>query len=102
MQRVCGRRVLLLVFGLSLLVALSAACGRKRTVEQIAVDRITVEEVKARLDNGEAITFIDSRSDGAWADAVAKIPGALRIPPHDIPADISHVPKDKPVVVYCT
>jgi hypothetical protein len=71
-------------------------------VEQTAVERITVEDVKARLDRGEAITFIDSRSAGAWAGAVAKIPGAFRVPPHDTPYDVSGIPGGNPVVVYCT
>lgn len=92
----------LLGLGLSLLMALSAGCGRKPVVESKAVARITPEAVKARLDDGEAITFIDSRSAGAWADAVAKIPGAFRIPPHDIPDELPEMPKGNPVVIYCT
>ena len=90
------------MLGVSLLMLLAGACGRRAAVEQAAVARITIEEAKARLDEGESITFVDSRSAGAWAGAVAKIPGAFRIPPHDIPDDVSEIPKANAVVVYCT
>ena len=91
-----------LIIGLSLFMLLAGACGRKSAVKQTAIARITPEEAKARLDDGEPITFVDSRSAGAWAGAVAKIPGAFRIPPHDIPDDVSEIPKANAVVVYCT
>jgi hypothetical protein len=97
-----GRWVRLLILGLGVCMLLPVACSRKSTVEEHAVARISVEEVKERLDSGEAITFVDSRSAGAWAGAVAKIPGAIRVPPNDIPDDISDIPRGNPVVVYCT
>ena len=96
------RRSGLMLWGLALVMVLSAACGRKAVDGQAAVPRITVEEVKARLEQGETITFIDSRSEGAWAGAVAKVPGAFRVPPNDIPDDLSNIPRGHPIVVYCT
>lgn len=96
--RPCG----LLLCGLVLVVILSGACGRKTVVGETDIARITPEEVKARLDKGEAITFVDSRSAGAWAGAVAKIPGAMRVPPHEAADYVSEIPRGNPVVIYCT
>lgn len=88
--------------GLILAAVLLGACGRKTVVPQVEIARITVEQVEERLDKGETIVFVDSRSSSAWEAAVAKIPDAVRVPPHDIGDHISEVPRGNPVVVYCT
>ena len=40
--------------------------------------RITVDEVKQRMDRGEQFTFVDSRNPKAWAEADKKLPNAIR------------------------
>jgi hypothetical protein len=92
----------LLLCAVIVVMVLSGRCGRKPAIEQKEIDRITVEEVKARLEGGEAITFVDSRSASSWDAAVAKLPGAVRVPPHDAAAHVSKLPKGVPIVVYCT
>ncbi len=64
--------------------------------------RITVEELKRRIDAGEAFTFIDTRNPTAWGEAKNVIPGALRIMAEAPREDLSRVPRDKPIVTYCT
>ncbi len=96
------RSTLGLLCGLILAAVLLGACGRKIVVPQVEIARITVEQVKERLDKGETMVFVDSRSAGAWDVGVAKIPDAVRVPPHDIEDHISEVPRANPVVVYCT
>jgi rhodanese-related sulfurtransferase len=39
--------------------------------------RITVAELKRRMDAGEDLTIIDTRNPQAWAEAHTKIPGAI-------------------------
>jgi hypothetical protein len=90
-----------LLCGLILVALLLGACGRKNVVPQVEIARITVEQVKERLDKGETMVFVDSRSADAWV-GVAKIPDAVRVPPHDTENHISDVPRGNPVVVYCT
>jgi len=36
------------------------------------VPRVTVEEVKARLDRGEPIAFIDARGSEAWSKSMSR------------------------------
>ena len=66
------------------------------------VSRITVDELKQRLDRGEPIAIVDARSAGAWSQADAQIPGSIRVPPDQIEAHLREVPKDRAVVAYCT
>lgn len=101
-EKLGTRSVLPLLCGLILAAVLLGACGRKTVVPQVEIARITVEQVKERLDKGETIVFVDSRSAGDWDAGVAKIPDAVRVPPHDIESHISKVPQGNPVVVYCT
>jgi adenylyltransferase/sulfurtransferase len=64
--------------------------------------RITVEELKRRMDAGEDFTVIDTRNPKAWAEADTVIPGAIRLPADGLESSLSKIPKNKPVVAYCT
>ena len=66
------------------------------------VSRVTVDEVKMRIDRGEQIAFVDTRGEQAWSSSDVKIRGAIRIPPDNAAPLLSKVPKDRSVVVYCT
>lgn len=69
--------------------------ARERVKEQ------TVSEVKARLDRGEPIHFLDVREDGEFATDHAK--GARHLGKGIIERDIETVIPDKeaPIVLYC-
>ena len=41
--------------------------------------RVTVDEVKQRLERGEQFTFVDTRNPQAWAEAEQKLPQAIRL-----------------------
>ena len=64
--------------------------------------RVTVDEVKERMDRGEQFTFIDSRNPKAWQDAKQKLPGALRIPAEELEQHLSEIPHDRAIIPYCT
>lgn len=64
--------------------------------------RVTVDEVKARMDRGESFTFIDTRNPTAWGEAETKLPGALRIPANEVEQHLDQIPKDRSVITYCT
>jgi rhodanese-related sulfurtransferase len=64
--------------------------------------RITVEELKRRMEAGEDFTIIDVRNPQAWAEAKTKIPEAIRVPIDDLEQNLPNIPRDKPVVAYCT
>ena len=66
------------------------------------VTRVTVDEVKARMDRGEVFTFIDTRNPTAWAEAQTKLPGAIRVPADEVEEHLDEIPRDRTAITYCT
>ena len=64
--------------------------------------RITVEELKRRMEAGEDFTLIDVRKPETWAESDTQIPEAIRVPLDKLEASLPRIPKDRPVVAYCT
>lgn len=64
--------------------------------------RITVKELKKRMDAGEDFTVIDIRNPQAWAEADSVIPEAIRVTLDKLEESLPKIPKNKPVVAYCT
>ena len=60
---------------------------------------ITVAELQKRIANQEDILLLDVRNPFEYD--ICKLPNSLLIPMSNIPTNIKHIPKDKPVVVYC-
>ncbi|HKB71018.1 MAG TPA: rhodanese-like domain-containing protein [Thermoanaerobaculia bacterium] len=66
------------------------------------VTRVTPEEIKARMDRGEPIAFIDARNPQAWGESKEKVPGAIRVPADEVEEHLSEIPRDRTIVAYCT
>ena len=60
---------------------------------------ITVSELQKRIENQEDILLLDVRNPLEYD--ICKLDNALLIPMSNIPTNIKHIPKDKPVIVYC-
>jgi rhodanese-related sulfurtransferase len=101
------RRVnlILLILALLLIMSLLAACGSSaesaqtgtsKLTEVSEVPRITAEELKQRLDDGEDILIIDTRI-GSRQYELSHIPGAIKKP-----RSLDDVAHDQAIVAYCT
>ena len=66
------------------------------------VTRVTVDEVKERMERGEAFTFVDTRNPQAWGEATTKLPGAIRVPADEVEQHLNEVPHHRTVITYCT
>ena len=64
--------------------------------------RITVDEVKERLDRGEEFAFVDTRNPQAWGQSDRKLPNAIRVPAGELEQHLDEIPKDRAVITYCT
>lgn len=64
--------------------------------------RITVNELKKRMDAGEDFTLIDVRNPQAWAESDTMMQEAIRVPADKLDENLSRIPKNRPVVAYCT
>jgi hypothetical protein len=69
---------------------------------QSEVGRITVDELKTKLENGEPVLIIDARSQSTYNWSDKQIKGAVRIDPSYVESHLKDLPKGKDVVVYCT
>jgi rhodanese-related sulfurtransferase len=64
--------------------------------------RVTVDEVKERMDRGEPLVFVDTRNPQAWSEAETKLPGAIRVPADEVEQHLKEIPHDRTVITYCT
>ena len=63
--------------------------------------RIEPEQLKAKLDQ-PGLYLLDVRLVSDWKKSDRKIPGAVRVDPHDVSSWASKYPKDELLVVYCS
>ena len=63
---------------------------------------ITAEELRRRMEAGEQFTIIDVRNSQAWAEATDMAAGAIRVSLDNLAQALPSIPRDKPVVTYCT
>ncbi len=63
---------------------------------------VTPEELKAKINSGAEIVFLDMRSPGAYVKSTVKIKGALRIDPNHLKERVMEIPFGKQIATYCT
>ena len=68
----------------------------------MASNKISPEEVNARVLAGEPMVFVDSRNQKAWEESDRKIPGAIRVPTADIESHLNEIDRNATVITYCT
>ena len=66
------------------------------------VPRITVQELKVKMDKGEDVVIIDVRLGREYEDSKIRMKGAIRIPIVQLEARSKELPRDKEIVTYCT
>lgn len=64
--------------------------------------RITIDDLRKRMKAGENFAFIDTRNPQAWEQSDVMLPEALRVPLDNFEEHLYDIPKNKPVVTYCT
>ena len=64
--------------------------------------RITVDELRKRIETGEEFTIIDVRNPVAWAESDTMIPEARRVPLDKWEESLRRIPRNRPIVTYCT
>jgi rhodanese-related sulfurtransferase len=64
--------------------------------------KISAHEVKARLDRGDPLVFIDARNPASWNTSKSKLPGAIRVPADEVEPHLGEIPQNRPIISYCT
>lgn len=76
-----------------------AASAGDDEAAKAAVKRISAGELHQRLEKNE-VTLIDVRLEEGWV--AGHIRGAMHIPLASVESYLSYIPRDKPIVTYCT
>ena len=64
--------------------------------------RVRGDELRRRMEAGEDFTVIDVRNPQAWAESDVMLPEAIRLPLEKLEENLPKIPKEKPIVTYCT
>jgi len=70
-------------------------------LHHLRIARITPEELKHKLDAGEAVMVLDVRHPLEFAAEPQTIPGALYLPLEDLDKGHQKIPRDRDVALYC-
>ena len=70
--------------------------------EQLPKDRISIHQLKRKLDAKEKLVIIDTRKGSAWIGSLVKIKGAIHITLDEFEAKMNELPKDQEIITYCT
>jgi rhodanese-related sulfurtransferase len=71
-------------------------------VKDVEATRVTVDEVRERMDRGEQFAFVDTRNPQAWGESDVKLPGAIRVPAGELEQRLDEIPRGRAVITYCT
>lgn len=75
---------------------------RQRFLRELRIARITVDELKQKLDAGEQITIVDLRHSIDFEAEPEVIPGALHIEAKELEEENNRLPRNGEVILYCT
>ena len=76
--------------------------GRRRYLHNLAMKRITPEELWRRIEAGEDVTILDLRHASEIDADGGKVPGALRFAPQELDTRHREIPRDRDIILYCT
>ncbi len=80
----------------------AAAWILQNNEEENSDDRISINELKRKLDRKEKIVIIDARDGNSYLGSSVKIKTSIHIIPDQLEARMSELPKNREIVIYCT
>jgi len=97
-----GSGLLVLIIGGMAGYILYKYIGRRRFLRELRISRITVEELKQKIDDGEEVMVIDLRHPLDFDADPETIPGAFRFDAKELEEKNDRLPRDREVILYCT
>jgi hypothetical protein len=76
--------------------------ARQRFLRDLRIARITVDELKEKLDSGEELVIVDLRHSVDFEADPETIPGAFRMDAKELEEKNDRLPRDREVILYCT
>jgi membrane protein DedA with SNARE-associated domain len=75
---------------------------RQRFLRELRIARITVDELKEKIDAGEELVIVDLRHSMDFEADPETIPGAFRMDAKELEEKNDRLPRDREVILYCT
>jgi membrane protein DedA with SNARE-associated domain len=75
---------------------------RHRFLRDLRIARITVDELKQKIDSGEEVAIVDLRHSLDFEADPETIPGAVHVDSKDLSAGKPPWPPEREVILYCT
>ena len=75
---------------------------RQKFLRDLRMAKITVDELKQRMDAGEPVTVVDVRHPLALELDPETIPGAMNFMMEELEHRHQEIPRDRDVILYCT
>lgn len=76
--------------------------ARQRFLRELRISRMTVEELKQKIDAGEELVIVDLRHSLDFEADPETIPGAFRMDAKELEEKNDRLPRDREVILYCT
>ena len=75
---------------------------RQKFLRELRIARITVEELKEKLDSGDEVVIVDLRHSVDFEADPKLIPGAVHMDAKDLEGKNDQLPRDREIILYCT
>jgi len=76
--------------------------ARQRFLRELRIARVTVDELKKKIDAGEELVIVDLRHSMDFEADPETIPGAFRMDAKDLQEKSDPLPRDREIILYCT
>jgi membrane protein DedA with SNARE-associated domain len=97
-----GAGASVLILGLLAIYIAYKFIARKKFLRELRIGRITVEELKQKLDEKEDLTIVDLRHSMDFEADPETIPGAFRMDARELEEKENPLPTDRDIILYCT
>ena len=96
-----GRGLGVLLIGALVLYIAYKYVARQRFLHQLRIARISVDELKKKVDAGEDLVIVDLRHSVDFEADRKTIPGAVHLDAKDL-EERNRLPRDREIILYCT
>jgi membrane protein DedA with SNARE-associated domain len=96
-----GKLVILLIGSLAAYISYKFIM-RQRFLRELRIARVTVDELKKKIDAGEELVIVDLRHSVDFEADPETIPGAFRMDAKELEEKNDRLPRDREVILYCT
>jgi len=97
-----GGSVLVLIIAIFASYIFAKLVARQRFLRKLRISRITVDELKHKIDAGEELSIVDLRHSLDFEADPETIPGAVHIDSKALSEKNDLLPQDREIILYCT